>query len=375
MWKKLIFGSVFIVGAYYFWTTLDKTPPPPPPVRITYVQSVGQNQNRGNLLGIQPFVLPAHYATEDHFEQLLRVYFERARQEGLIIPSKTIVVLPEYLGTWLVIAHEKTLVYQAKTVDDGLQPLVLSHPLGFVSALINAPDSVTDKVKHAVFSMKAPQMAHIYQSVFSKLANEFQCYIVAGSILLPNPSIRQGNLTTSSGRISNVTAVFKPDGSLYEQLVKKAFPIGDEQPFICDANPAENPVFETEIGRLGVLVCADSWFSRAYQALKAKRADFVAIPSYSLGEGSWGKVWRGYSGAPTPSDAQASIGKITEQQAWLRFAMGGRAQPEGNIHKGINVFLRGNLWDLGTDGTTVILNDSVTIMPKVNGGTLVNLWL
>lgn len=375
MLKKILLTLLILWGAYYFWTTLDKTTPLSPPARIDYVQSFGQNTNKGNLLGIQPFVLPAHYASEGNFEQLIRAYFDRAKAEYLLIPQKTIVVLPEYFGTWLVVAQEKTLVYEAKTMDDGLKPMVLNHIFSFAKQFFSAPDSTKDAVKHAVFALKAPQMAEIYQRVFSKLAKEYQVTIVAGSILLPNPTIENGQLTLHDGRLYNVTAVFRPDGSLYEELVKKAFPIGDELSFVCPVNPATNPVFDTPVGRMGVMVCADSWFSAAYQNLKNKKADFVVIPSYSMGEGAWDRTWAGYSGAPTPTEAKADIGRITQGQAWAKYAMAGRATAEGGLKKGINVFLRGNLWDLGTDGTTVVLNDSATVTKKVSGGTLVNLWL
>ncbi|WP_428661292.1 carbon-nitrogen hydrolase family protein [Runella sp.] len=375
MLRKVVFALVLLFGIYLLWSVIGKTPPVAPPANISYVRSFGKDTDKGNLLGIQPYVLPACYASEANFEQFLDAYFERAKTENWLIPQKTIVVLPEYLGTWLVVANEKSSVYEAKTIDEGLTSMVMSNVFSFVTQLASVPDSTKDSVKHAVFALKAPQMAEIYQRVFAKLAKKYQVTIVAGSILLPDPHVVGGELKTHKGRLYNVTAVFRPDGSLYDKLVKKAFPTGDELSFVCPVDPRENPVFDTPIGRLGVMVCADSWFSSAYQNLKTKKADFVVIPSYSLTDGAWDKPWGGYSGAPTPGDAKADIGKITEGQAWLKHAMGGRAKAEGGLTKGVNVFLRGQLWDLGADGTTVVLDDSATVTKKVKGGTLVNLWL
>lgn len=45
------------------------------------------------------------------------------------------------------------------------------------------------------------------------------------------------------------------------------------------------------------------------------------------------------------------------------------------IAKGLNVFLRGKLWDLGSDGTTIILNDSTRTTPVTSGAALTCLWL
>ncbi|MVM39830.1 hypothetical protein GO730_23155 [Spirosoma sp. HMF3257] len=225
--------------------------------------------------------------------------------------------------------------------------------------------------------MKARQMAYEYQLTFDMLAAQFKVTMIAGSILLPNPSVKNGKLVVSDGPLYNVSAVFRPDGKLEPQLTKKVYPIADELPFVCPINPADVPVFDTEVGRLGVLVCADSWNSAVYQTLKKKGATLLAVPSYSAGNDVWKTTWRGYSGTPTPLDARADVGKLTEGQAWLAHAMAGRAIPEAGISKGMNVFLRGKLWDLGSDGKTIILDGQgapQTTQP-INGATLTCLWL
>ena len=126
---------------------------------------------------------------------------------------------------------------------------------------------------------------------------------------------------------------------------------------------------------MGVLICADSWYNTAYDNLNSQKADFVVVPSYTAGDGSMAKLWAGYSGATTPVEAKADIGRITEQEAWLKYAMSTRIKTQTNIKKGINVFLRGNLWDLGTDGSTVVVQDSAVVTKNINSGALVNLWL
>lgn len=223
--------------------------------------------------------------------------------------------------------------------------------------------------------MKADAMAESYTKVFSKLAALYQVTIVAGSILLPNPSVLNHALKAGDGPLYNVSAVFRPDGDVAPQLIRKVYPITDEQSFVCPANPADVPVFDTPAGRLGVLVCADSWNSSVYKMLRQKGATLVAVPSYSAGDSCWKARWKGYSGTPTPSDAKADVGHLTEGQAWLAHAMAGRAKPEAGITKGLNVFLRGKLWDLGSDGTTIILNDSTRTATHTDGPSLTCLWL
>ena len=379
MIRRILIGFPILLSALYgWWTTTDRNPYASlTDSLIASVNVVGSNRDRGNMLGIQPWMNPLDYSTESRFRDKIRGYLTAARERGLIVPGKTIVVLPEYLGAWLVAVDEKVSVYHAPTVQEALTTLVLSNPLSFIRARWNAPDTAQDKTKHTVFAMKGPQMAEIYTNTFTQLASQYQVTIVAGSILLPDPSVQNGKLIVGNGPLYNVSAVFHPDGRLDPQLVRKVYPIADELPFVCPTNPADVPVFDTPVGKLGVLVCADSWNSPVYKTLKQKGATLLAVPSYSAGDGVWKTIWRGYSGTKTPADARADVGRITEGQAWLAHAMAGRATPEAGIVKGLNVFLRGNLWDLGTDGTTIILNDKSgpKTAPRVNGAALTCLWL
>ncbi len=354
----------------------------PKPASVKRIERVGIDAGRGNLLGVQPWMEPADYRDGRTFRDKLKVYLQTAKDSGLIVPQKTVVILPEYLGTWLVAMDEPNRVYGAKTVQDALTTMVLASPVKFAQAYRSAPDSVGDKTKWTVFAMKGQQMADEYVLAFDQLAAQFAVTIVAGSILLPNPRIVGQHMVTDDGPLYNVSAVFHPDGRLDPQLVRKVFPIADELPFVCPSKPADVPVFETPVGRLGVLICADSWHSPVYQTLRQKGATLLAVPSYSAGNGVWQTQWRGYSGTPTPADARANVGKLTEGQAWLAHAMMGRATPEAGITKGLNVFLRGKLWDLGADGTTIVLDNEVNAKPvqplrriRADAATLTCLWL
>ena len=226
----------------------------------------------------------------------MEYYFENAKSKNWLIPNQTTVVLPEFVGTWLVAANEKSSVYGEKTVDAALKTMVTSNLFAFIKTLIFAP-KVEDKVKHSVFALKGATMAEIYQSVFSKLAKKYKVTVVAGSLLLPNPFVENGILkTTKNGELYNISAVFGPDGVINAKIIKKAYPIADEQPFVCKADSNANNVFETPAGNLGVLICADAWHPNQYYNLKKDNASFVVVPSYSNGNKIWQQPWRGYSG-------------------------------------------------------------------------------
>lgn len=371
--KKALFVLIALLVGYLVWSNIGKGFDKPQSFKIDSFENYTDSTNRSNIVGIQPFMEVGDYATEGRFQQKIQFYFDQAHQKGWLIPNRTVVVLPEYIGSWLVALNEKTAIYEEKNIQDAMTTMVSSHVFGFVKAYFLAPD-VKDKIQYSVFAMKAEQMAIVYQKVFSELAQQYKVTVVAGSILLPNPKVENGRLKVYNGDLANITAVFRPDGQIYEQLVKKSFPTADESTFVCTNKPDEIPVFDTPIGKMGVLICADAWYSASYKTLKQKGAKFIVVPSYSNGNGYWAKPWSGYSGSETPKELVKDVGQITLEQAWLKHAMGGRAKPEAGITKGLNVFLRGNLWDLGTDGRTIVLNDSAFTV-KSSGAVLVNLGL
>ncbi len=46
------------------------------------------------------------------------------------------------------------------------------------------------------------------------------------------------------------------------------------------------PVFQTEIGRIGILICYDRWYPEAWRMLALQGADIICIPNASSGEAS-----------------------------------------------------------------------------------------
>jgi hypothetical protein len=372
--KRFLIFILLLIAIYWIWSETSKGFDKPQSLKIDSIESYSDSTNKGNIVGIQPFMETGDYATEGRFLQKIQFYFEQSHQKGWLIPNQTVVVLPEYTGSWLVTIDEKNSIYESHKIEDGLTTMVTSNVFSFAKNYFKAPD-IKDKIRHSVFAMKAERMAEVYQKVFSELANKYKVTVVAGSILLPNPTVDDGKLIINDGQLFNTSCVFRPDGRLDAQLVKKAFPVADELPFVCPADAKDTPVFDTPIGKMAVLICADAWFSDSYKALKQKGAEFIVVPSYSSGSGYWNKSWTGYSGAETPKDAIDDVKKISLGQAWLKHAMGGRAKSEAGIKKGLNVFLQGNLWDLGTDGTSIILNDSTFMTKHYGGSVLVNLGL
>lgn len=373
--RRYLLPVLILIFAFYFvWSASGRThSPQTADLRLQRIESVGSDTQKGNLLGIQPWMFPSDYSSETNFLKKIDSYLIRAEREKFLNP-KTIVVFPEYLGTWLAVADEKNSVIQSDKIEDAMQILVISNPVSFVRNLLGAQGS--DRVRDALFRMKADKMLSIYSNTFSSLARKYGITIVAGSILLPEPTIQNGGIRIGNGALKNVSFVFLPDGSVAENSPQKIYPIEDEKPFV-QASPPENlQSIQSPAGKIGVLVCADSWYPEVYEIFKKQNVDFILVPSYVAPNGAMSEVWKGYNGSSNPKDVRSEdIGKIVEGEAWLKYALAGRLSKSSASH-GINVFLRGSLWDLGSDGETILVRRSeAKTFPKIEGASIVNLWL
>jgi len=373
-----IFATIvlLLVGAYFVWSAMGRTPPAPETqlhLDSTYV--INADSGKGNVIGINAYMTPVDYASEDHFFGKLDGYLQVCREKNWLGP-KTVVIFPEYIGAWLVVEGEKQSAYTASTIDEALTGFVLSNFFSYIRSWFMSPDSAQDKVKHSVFATKGERMARIYTRVFSGLAKKYGVTIIAGSTLLQAPEVKKNHIELSNGSLENITAVFNPDGSLQDKLARKAFPIQDELPFVRKCPPTELPVYSLPIGKTSVMICADSWYPESYQTVKQNDLQLIAVPSYTTVDHSMATPWIGYSGFDEPVDVDTTdIGRITLRDAWMKYTMPTRIRSI-NTPYGMTVSLRGKLWDLGTDGELIVYNRGELFSPPpMEGASMVNLWI
>lgn len=320
-----------------------------------------------NIVGIQPYLQETDYRNKEVFLKKLDAYFSLAQKKGYFKSNHTIVVLPEYIGTWLVVLEEKNSVFDAISIKDAMKKMVFSNICSFgLNRICHQGD------EQALFNMKAKKMKRAYVEVFSFLAKQYHVQIVAGSIVLPNPSVKDGQLVIAKGALYNTSVVFSPEGEIIE-IIKKQYPIEAEQGF-TQRNLDKHPVSSYKFGgqKIGVMVCADSWFPSAYDGVKD--CAVLAIPSLAGEKSEWLAPWKGYNGAKAPADVDTNdIGNISEEAAWILYSMCGRAK-HYNIHYGMNVFFSGNIWEMQIDGKMIVLeNDQSIIVDYQRFGQIVNL--
>ena len=373
---KILIALLAAAGLYALWCAGGREPPAVTGnIGPLAASSVGTPSARGSLVGIQPVMTPQDYATPALFARKLDAALAQARDSGCLTP-RSVVVFPEYIGTWLVAVGEKRSLYDRATINAAMRTLVLSNPLRFVRAFLAAP-KVADKLTDSLFRMQAARMAAVYHDTFAGLARRYAVAIVAGSIVLPDPFIADGRLTPRRGApLYNASVVYRPDGSPHPQIVRKVFPIAGELPFTAAAAPEALPVFDLPPGPTGVLICADAWYPQPYRTLRAKGAAILLVPSFFTGVGGMQRPWPGYDGAPPPADVDpADVGRLTERQAWLKYALPGRIAASGARY-GLNLFLRGVFWEIHADGEPILVHEGRLLEgPPAPGGSIIALWL
>ncbi|WP_296249652.1 carbon-nitrogen hydrolase family protein [Pseudomonas sp. UBA4194] len=370
--RKLLTSLVVLllvtcVAVYALWTGKRPASYYLSDLRIQTDAIQGERGDRGNLLGIQPELFAADYQSVQRLHLKLAGYLRRAREQGLL-NDKTVVVLPEHIGTWLWAVGEKKEFYEATERKEAEQWLALSNPLQFASGLIGAQGR--DRLEDAYLRMKAQEMAEQYQHLFGGLAREFGITLVAGSIVLPNPSLVQGELRPGRGPLYNISVVFGSNGRPLAQPQRQHFLNHATRRYVEPAGDAPFNIVDTPAGRLGVLIGTDSWYPASYAQLREQNVQLLAVPASASGPGRWQRPWRGFRSSMPPAQITLQPGEVTEGQAWQRLIPGD--QPLASLA----VFMGGRFWNEPNEGQSFVRRDEHTSqVSEGRGARLINLWL
>ncbi|MFF7711007.1 nitrilase-related carbon-nitrogen hydrolase [Pseudomonas sp. NPDC007930] len=339
----LLLLCVGLAGAYGYWAQQRSASHYLSDLRIQLAVNQGSPSERGNLLGVQAELFAPDYQDVARLRLKLAAYLQRARELGLINP-RTVVVLPEHIGTWLWLRGEKREFYQASAHSEASHWLAASHPLAFAWAWLGAADD--DRSADARLRLKARHMAHEYQRLFGGLAEQFGVTLVAGSIVLPSPRLEDGELKTSSGPLYNTTLVFAANGQVLGAPLRQRE--AQSMRGVADAEPAPPPqLFDTPAGRLGVLIGHDALSPERGQALVAAGAQLLAIPAFLDGPDTW----------------------AAERAAWQAASLA-PAVPS------VSVFMHGRFWDRRNYGQSFVgAAGQANEAAPGPGARLVNLWL
>lgn len=267
--------------------------------QVSVVQ--GQPGERGNLLAVQPELFTPDYQSAERLQLKFHAYLENARRQGLL-NERTVVVFPEHVGTWLVASGEKPEVYAAADWPTAMDWMAASNPLKVARGWITARGD--QRLTDTLFRMKAVDMAHDYQTLFGGLAHDFKVTVVAGSIVLPDPEVEDGELRPGTGQLYNVSLTFGPDGRPLGQPQRKVFPTRHELSYLNNGRGERLQVLDTPAGRLGVLIGTDSWYPDTYATLVEQGVELLAIPAALNQSGRWQQPWPGFDAELVPGDVR-----------------------------------------------------------------------
>jgi len=228
----------------------------------------------GNLLVVRPQLYPLDYQSPAHLRLKLAAALDHARNDGLLGP-RTLVVLPDHIGTWLLAHEEKVEFYQARSRKEVRNWLLLGNPLLAVRALLQNLDA--DRLDQALLRMKAEQMAEDYQKLFAGLAHEYHITLLAGSILLPEPRVENGQLRSGTGPLRNLSLAFSPTGSILGE------PYSEPWPWQPNAGKKQ----QLSLGEMHFVVERDWSPGYAQSIVRTRDDDRVSAPLFLRGKLTW----------------------------------------------------------------------------------------
>lgn len=327
----ILLGSL---GAYAYWCEQRPQVRYLSDLRSHLALNLGSPGTAGNLLGIQPELVSSDYQSLERLRLKLAAYLDQARSLGLLNP-RTVVILPEHIGTWLFAIGEKDELYQARDHQRALHWSAASNPLDFLQALLSAKGDA--RLPDALLRTKAEAMARDYQHLFGGLARDYGVTLVAGSIVLPEPHLEGNRLQVTRGPLYNVSLVFDSAGQPLGQPQRQAFAAATASSQAPDAQQ----VLDTPAGRLGILLGGD-----------ARHLASQAQPGIEL--------------LVMPSDLDSTM-DMTEFAERLQ-ALGIRAA--------LQVHSRGRLWERsGQTPALAFAAGQVSQGDTSRGAQLINLWL
>jgi len=359
-------------GGYCYWTAQRPAGHYLADLRIAVDVNQGTPGDKGNLLGIQPQLYPGDYQSLARLHLKLAAYLQRADRLGLL-NAKTVVVLPEHVGSGLWARGEKDELYQASGQHEAHRWLALSNPLPFALAYLRATGKT--RLDDALLRMRAPRMAQDYQQLFGGLAREFGITLVAGSIILPEPHVSSGVLRIGDGALFNSSVVFGPAGTPLGQPQRQLTAEFATRGYLAQPSTPTFEVVTTPAGKLGILIGADSLHPSHYRQLDRLGAELIAMPASLAGDGLWHKPWRGFPGLSTPEPISLKPGEVSEGEAWHRLTLTGQSAIS-QARASVTVFSAGKLWDqLAAGQSFAVTNGQTYSVSDKPGARLINLWL
>jgi hypothetical protein len=359
MLKRFISFLIFTVFVWLIWSYSGRnTPLPETQTFLSVTEEVNSPDSLDrNVIGIQPYMLVSDYFDPALYQEKLRLYLAEANSQGFI-RKNTLVVFPQYIGTWLVVVGEKHVIADEKTINNAFKTLIFSNIFDYFLGYIKTGNE-ENIAASAILRMKAKQMASVYFSTFSELAKEFQTYIVAGSIVLPGPYVSEGELFIESRKdLYNASYIFGPDGKIIGNSILEIYPNSDDLTFLKEPENKNITGFQLPFASSSVLLGEDSWYPELYTKEVPSTSELLIVPSFQLGNNSMDSSWVSTNRKPfVAPEKEQELKDMTLKEVWKNYFL---SELDSGVTLQFNVFLKGKFWEYEGEGQPMIVyKDSV----------------
>lgn len=290
-----------------------------------------------NLVAVQAEMRLEHYESADRFREKILTLTEEAVM-GLP-EAPTLVAFPEMIGFPLLLALDGF-----ETTKDVSS--VFEAAFGLARArwreLLTAAWRNRSFGIQTLYLWRAVPAYRAYHDAFAEAARTHKVTMVAGSSFLPQveDEAKRG-LHIAAKRIHNTAFTFAETGTVLGRTHKVYLNPGAEtRAGLARGRLGDLYPVETSVGRVGVALCLDGFYSSVVERFDGLGAQVIVQPSAN--HAPWERAWLG---DPT----------VREGEAWLRHGLSSRLQNRLNLRYGVNPMLVGELWDLSARGRSSIV--------------------
>ena len=132
------------------------------------------------------------------------------------------------------------------------------------AGLVVLPETLTSTGNGLTYLQAAESIPGPSTEYFGELARKHSLHLVAGLV------------ERDSRLIYNVAVLIGPDGRIVGKYRKVALPRAEIEAGITPGN--EYPVFDTALGKVGMMVCYDGFFPEVARQLSMHGAEVIAFP-------------------------------------------------------------------------------------------------
>ncbi|WP_339755047.1 carbon-nitrogen hydrolase family protein [Algoriphagus aquimarinus] len=368
MIRKLITLFLLTIFIWLIWSSSGRNTPLPEPINhISLVEEVNSSDSFSrNIIGIQPLMDVSDYFIETTFKDKIRQYLVAATRKSFI-QKNSIIVYPESIGTWLFLLGEKHNIIQKNTFLEARNTLVYSNSFDYMLGYIKTSDE-EDKQLSAIFRMKAKSMLSAYYDTFSALSKETNTYIVAGSIVLPDPKVVDGEIYVElGGPLYNASFIFGPDGLVIGNPILKAFLNTSEARYTSAGNPQDLQVFDLPFGKTAVMLGTDNMYSESYQNLIKSEAEILLSPAFCYSDKKMSEKISSLDSLGTLTHANNASNSAKPERYEVNKLQSLIENTSVQVAVGVSMF--GELWDLNNPNPPIVIfkGESLPLTPSDQG--------